>query len=331
METLDLLNSYLDQFNYYFDVIIPDLTRFQGVKRVVICAMGGSAFPVDIIADHVREAYRRDTITLNRDYDLPLWADGETLIIACSFSGSTEETLSCMNEAIEKQLPLIGVSMGGEISRICSEKNIPYISLPKIVMPRFGSGYIISTITKILTELKLLPSQSEEFKNIKIILEPLRINAQKTAEEMSKNLVDRIISIYTDSKHNAAGNIAKICINETAKVIGYHSTLSESNHNELASLSETPYKHGLILLTDPSQNPKIAQRFDLMKDILHGKDLVFEKINSNFEKILHRDIYYTMFFTYLGYYLALESKHDPVATPTQDEIKKLLKFIEKNT
>lgn len=327
MQPLDIINSYLDQFQYYFDVKIPDLTPVNGIRKIVVCAMGGSAFPVDMVADHIKESYKRDLVFLNKDYSLPFWVNEETLVVVCSFSGSTEETVSCMNEALTRKLPLLGISMGGEISRICSEQKIPYIALPKVEVQRFGSGYIISSLMRVVVELKLLPRQDEEFQNIKVLLEPTRISAMKAAEDLSKTLPNRLISIYTDNQHLAAGNAARISINETAKVVGYNNVYSESNHNELASFSNSPYSHTMLLLTYPSQRPRIRQRFDLLKTLLPDKDIAYEKINCNFDQILYRNAYYTMFFTYLGYYLALEMDHDPVGTPTQDEIKKLLKQI----
>jgi glucose/mannose-6-phosphate isomerase len=327
MDTLNSIDAYLDQFDFYSDLKLPDLTPLRGINKILVCAMGGSAFPVDVVSDHLKEHYQRDIVFLSRDYNLPYWVDSDTLIVACSFSGSTEETLSCMQEAIDRKLPLLGVSMGGEISRLCSEQNIPYIALPKVLMPRFGSGYIISCLLRVVVELKLIPKQNEEVSNIKILLDPLKIHLKKTAEGMAKKLVGRIVSIYTDSLHHTAGNIAKICINETAKVISYCNIYSESNHNELASFSYTPYSHAMLLLTYPKMNHRYDQRFELLKQLLPDKDIDYEKVNSNFDQILYRDLQYIMFFTYLGYFLAIESDHDPVGTPTQDSIKKLLKPI----
>ena len=325
MSPLEIFDTYLDQYHYYFDVKLPDLSSIQGIKKVVICGMGGSSFPGDIVADHIREAYRKDLVFVNRDYSLPYFTDNNTLIIVTSFSGSTEETLSCMKEAIDRKLPLIGISMGGEISRICSEESIPYFSIPKVEGPRFNTGYMVGAIFRALVETKVIPRQDEEFENIKIIIDPVKLHAQKYAEGLTKKIKDRIVTVYADVTNATAANIGRIAVNETAKIVGYASVFSESNHNELASFDQSPYPHAFLLLVNPTMRPRIGQRFDLLKELLPNTNVVYEKINCNFENILYRDIYYAMFFSYIGYYLALESDHDPVATPTQDSIKKLLK------
>ncbi|MEI7604189.1 MAG: SIS domain-containing protein [bacterium] len=330
MSPLEVFEKYLDQFDYYFDVKIPDLSAIQGVKEVIVCCMGGSAFPIEIVTDHLKEAYRRDVITICRDYNLPKRIDADTLILVVSFSGSTEETVSCFNEAIEQNIPVIGISIGGEVSRICSEKNIPFIKLPPVLVQRFGTGYMISAVMRTLVEIKLIPRQDEEIRNIKVILEPVRINMQKHAEALAKRMKDRIFTVYTDNTHKSAGNIARIALNETAKVVGYNNIFSESNHNELACFDKSPYSHIFLLLTYPEINTKLIKRFELLKEILKEKDIVYEKINCNFSNILYREIYFTLFFTYLSYFLALEMEHDPVGTPTQDLIKKMLKQIDKN-
>jgi len=320
-----MLDQSLDQFDYYYSVKMPDLTEYRNFTRIVICGMGGSSFPADIVADHVKEVYKRDFISVCRDYKLPFYVDENTLVIAASFSGSTEETLSCMKEAMDRKIPLVGISMGGEISRLCSENNIPYISLPKVTMPRFGAGYMISALFRVLSDTKLIPQQDEEINNIKILLSPVSIYAKKTAEGIAKKIKNRIVTIYSDVEMSSAGNVARICINETAKVFGYHAELSECNHNELACLEITPHSHAFLLLTYPTMHKRITQRFEVMRELLSKSDIIYEKVNANFDKILLKDVYFIMFFSYLGYFLAIESDHDPIGTPTQDAIKMILK------
>ena len=327
MSPLEIFGSMIAQYKYYFDIKIPELTPIKDVNKIIICGMGGSAFPAEIVIDHIREKYKREIVFLNRDYELPYWVDQNTLVIASSFSGSTEETLSCMNEALKRKIPVLGMSMGGEISRICSESKLPYISLPKVVMPRFGAGFMTAAILRVAYELKLIPQQDEEINNIDILISPLIVNIQKTTEALSKKIKERIISIYTDSYNISAGNIAKICINETGKTIGYNNIYSESNHNELASFQHTPYPHAMLLLSYPGINNRILERFSLMPQLTEDRNIIFEKINCNFENIFYRDIYFTIFFSYLSYYIAIESGYDPVATPTQDRIKTILKSI----
>ena len=77
--------------------VLPD---GQGVTRVVISGMGGSAIGADLLAAYVASTCKVPVI-VHRDYGLPAWAVGrETLLIASSHSGNTEETLDSFDTAI---------------------------------------------------------------------------------------------------------------------------------------------------------------------------------------------------------------------------------------
>src|ERR1700752_2145831 len=62
---------------------LPDLS---GVRQVVLCGMGGSAIGGSLLASLTANE-SRVSFTVNRDYDLPAWAEGpHTLVIGSSHS-----------------------------------------------------------------------------------------------------------------------------------------------------------------------------------------------------------------------------------------------------
>ena len=66
---------------------------YSKVNKVVILGVGGSAIGGDLVASlAVSEA--KLPILVCRGYDLPAFIDAETLVIASSYSGMTEEVLS---------------------------------------------------------------------------------------------------------------------------------------------------------------------------------------------------------------------------------------------
>src|SRR5438270_9070582 len=71
---------------------------FRNVQSVVVAGMGGSAIGGSLV-----EAYGADEIpvpvTVWRGYGLPAYVNENTLVIAVSYSGNTEETLSGLLEA----------------------------------------------------------------------------------------------------------------------------------------------------------------------------------------------------------------------------------------
>ena len=325
MHQLEIFNTIPDQYNYYFDIKLPDLSSLKDINKAIVCGVGSSAFPASIIQDHIKKLYKRDILFICNDNELPQWIDKNTLVIIASFSGSTTEPVSCLKAAIEKKYPLIGISMGGEISRICGIQKIPYISLPKVNLPKYHSGIMVSAILRVLNEVNLVPKQDEEIQNIKIILDPLMVNIRKSAESLAKKIKERIITIYSESKDVVSADIAKLCLNETGKTLAFSQVLPESTYNEISAYEFSTFPHGIILLTGPQINKKTLQKFELLQTLMVEKNIIFERINCNFEKGLYRNIYFTIYFSYLSYFIAIESEYNLYHESYSDKLRLLLK------
>ena len=74
--------------------------EYSGIQKIMILGMGGSAIGGDV-ARVIAEHYCSVPIIVNRSYTIPQWVDSETLILASSYSGNTEETISCYNQILK--------------------------------------------------------------------------------------------------------------------------------------------------------------------------------------------------------------------------------------
>ena len=72
--------------------------RYRQVNKVIVLGMGGSAIGGDLIGSLVSEKACVPVI-VNRDYNLPRYVDEQTLVIASSYSGNTEETIAAFEQA----------------------------------------------------------------------------------------------------------------------------------------------------------------------------------------------------------------------------------------
>ena len=128
----------------------------KDIDNIVITAMGGSALGSDILRHSLfREI--KVPVTIINDYNLPAYAGNRTLVIAISYSGGTEETISCLNQAISRQCKIFAISMGGKLKEILTAAGLSryaYFFSPKFNpcnQPRIGLGY---TLTSVLWALK---------------------------------------------------------------------------------------------------------------------------------------------------------------------------------
>src|SRR5688572_9797489 len=87
------------------------------VKNIVIAGLGGSGIGGNVAAELLRDDLTIPVI-VNRAYFLPAFVDKSTLLILSSYSGNTEETVSCAMQAIEKGLFPICITSGGKLEEV---------------------------------------------------------------------------------------------------------------------------------------------------------------------------------------------------------------------
>src|SRR5206468_2975771 len=76
-----------------------------------------------------------------RGYDIPAYVGPQTLFIASSYSGNTEETISSLRQAEAKGAQIVVMTSGGKLEAIARQAGYLLILLPKIDKPRYGAFY----------------------------------------------------------------------------------------------------------------------------------------------------------------------------------------------
>ena len=84
------------------------------MDKVVILGMGGSAISGEIIR-HLALAESKAPVWVHQGYGLPLFVDETTLVIASSYSGNTEETLSAFTESLKTPAKKLVLTAGGKL------------------------------------------------------------------------------------------------------------------------------------------------------------------------------------------------------------------------
>jgi glucose/mannose-6-phosphate isomerase len=296
-------------------------------SRLVISGMGGSALPGELLQIYLGQLRESSLeIYLNRTYSLPPQAEKNSLNFLTSYSGNTEETLSCFAKALQKQLsPLIGFTSGGELKTICQKNNLPLIAIPSGIEPRCATGYFFSAMLKVLSNSGLIKDESprllEAAENLK--------NAAKELEELGKTLAQKIQGstpiVYASDFFRPLAMIWKIALNENAKTPAFFNVYPELNHNEMVGYTLPQGKFHILTLTHPQDDPRIQKRMRLTADILKENGL-----ETTFIALPQGNIFYTIFYTlilgeWISYYLALAYNQDPTPVAMVEKLKGLLK------
>ncbi len=286
-------------------------------KNIILSGLGGSAISGDLMQNFLKDELSLPFI-VNRNYTLPGFADSSTLLVISSYSGNTEETISALQEGIQRKCHIVCISTGGRIEEIAEKNKLPIVKINKGFQPRFALGLSFFSLLKVFTELELIQSHDSVVEKIKDLW-------QKKGQEYSlennialscaEQLIGFIPLIYSAADiTSAAGYRFKCQLNENSKLHAFHNVIPELNHNEIIgweSYSERQLNGKLINILDESYNLQIKKRFKITTELAVKNGLEYLNIESEEDdfKVRLMDLIYL--FDWITYYTAVLRGYDP--------------------
>ncbi len=308
------------------------LSSLTGRKfsNVILTGLGGSAISGDLIKNYLRSEIRNPFI-VNRNYFLPGFADSGSLLIASSYSGNTEETISVLEHAILKKCGIIVLTTGGKAEKIAIDNNLPIIKLQPGFQPRFALGLSFFSLLITLEEIGLINSQKNEIEKI-LHLWKLKSDEystdNNTAFSIAENLLGYLPVIYSIADiTSAAGYRFKCQLNENSKLHAFHNEVPEMNHNEIVgweSYNEKTFPVKVINLLDPECHPQVKKRFDFMNKLFSQAKIDVINLMSNEKnfKVRLMDLIYLC--DWITFYIAVQRGFDPSEIDNINKLKERL-------
>lgn len=312
-----VLSDSYEQIEYAwkndFDVSSIDTAK---IKNIILTGLGGSAIGGELIQNYLREELNYPYV-VNRNYELPLYADEETLVIASSYSGNTEETISALNQAIERKCQIVCISTGGKIEEIANKNNIPFGKLLAGYQPRFALWINFFTLLKTLHSLKLVPSQTKNVEQSIELLKRKGIEYSKPtnrAIEIAESLLGYVPLVYAVSDFTSAvGTRWKGQFNENAKQHAFFGCLPELDHNEILGWEgyKSTMNFKLINILDDDYNQQVKKRYELTSEMVRkaGAEIIDIKSDEADVKLRLVDLIYLG--DWATYYYAVMRGFDP--------------------
>ena len=310
----------------------------EAPRNIVIAGMGGSAIPGDLLLDLLKlKRLRKMSLEVCRDYNLPEYVNKESLVIVISYSGNTEESLSCFEQAIEKGARVLCITSNGTLETLCEKNKIPLIRIEKNLKPRAALPFLFISLLKIFEKIANLSYISNELEESVEILERIREKYFTKNKEMKNrgdlyNIAKCIhkcdaVIIYSPESLRGVATRIKTQINENSKMHSWTSTIPELNHNELSGWQEVKKSDfAVIFIRDVREDKKIKARIEYTKRIVKNKAIVKEikaignsELARLFSLIYQGDL--------LSLVLAKIRKVNANEVPLQDKIKEILKRI----
>lgn len=304
------------------------------ISSIVLAGLGGSAIGGDLV-----RSYLADTLSIpmsiNRTYRLAGSVGKNTLVIASSYSGDTEESLSMFADAHAKGAKIICITTGGKIASLAKEHNLPLIILPKGFQPRAGLAYSFVPILLLLEKLGFTSGEMANIEDAATTLDQLSeryhdySSAGNTALSLAGKLLSKIPVVYSSNDVVDTVNLRwRGQIQENAKHVAFGNILPEMNHNEINGWD---HPHGtldsfavIFLRSIPDEHARVAKRFDILKDVLHQRSIHIEECSSEGATRLARMFSLVSLGDWISYYMALLSGVDPSPVPVISFLKKKL-------
>ncbi len=325
-DALGIAGKQWQQLEHEFD--IPQLD-FKP-DNIVYAGMGGSALAARLSISWPGYSVPFEIVT---QYHVPSYVSERTLFIASSYSGNTEEELSCISEAADKDAFIIVIASGGKLKEVAEEKGYVYVNLPTAAQPRYAFLYSFKALVVILERLGLV-AESDSEKQIheaagflKESLEkwsPEKLTADNPAKALAKDLAGTSVVVYAGPLLAPAAYKWKISINENAKNVAWAGYYPEFNHNEFIGWSGLPHDkpYSVIDLRSNLEHPQIQKRFEVSARLLSGKRPAPKVVEAQGQTLLQQLLWTVAYGDFVSLYLALINGVDPAPVELVERLKK---------
>jgi len=300
--------------------------------NVVLGGMGGSAWPAMILSSWPRVSV---PFEISRDYTVPSYVNKDTLYIASSYSGNTEETIASLDDAEKKGAQIVVMAAGGKLVELAKERGHTLFKIPSGFQPRMSSFYFLAALVQILEPLGLIPVASREQlaaasqwlaqENMQWFADVP--TSKNPAKQLAEKLVGKSVLIYSGPLLFPATNKWKICINENAKNLAWANQYPELSHNEFIGWSSHPIEkpYAVIEIQSDLEHPRVQKRFELTDKLLSGKRPHAIAVVPEGTSVLKQILWAFNFGDYVSLYLAVLNNVDPTPVGLVEKLKKELK------
>jgi glucose/mannose-6-phosphate isomerase len=327
-DSLGVAYKEWQQLQYDFQ---SDWQPQNDINSIIVTGMGGSALAATVAQSWLNPELPFEVV---RNYDLPAYANTQTLVVISSYSGNTEETLSALHDAERRGCQIVIMASDGELVTIAQTKLYPLLRLPSGLQPRMAVFYNLAALTKLfvlanicpadrLNELKAAGQWLREYCASWYVDVPVKTNQAKS---IAQELIGKSIVIYSGPRLFPAAYKWKISFNESAKHIAWVNQLSEFNHNEMLGWTKQPVDKPYVVIDLRSllEHDRIQKRFTVTEQLLSGmrpEPIVVAVVGDT---MLQQLVWAITLGDFVSLYTALLGNIDPTPVDLIEKFKKTL-------
>ncbi len=302
-------------------------------SNIVIAGMGGSAISGDLVKAVLNDQ-SPIPIIVHRNYTLPAFVTSQTLFIAVSYSGNTEETLQSIETAFARGAKIVTITSGGKLKAFTDAHHLPGVTIPSGQQPRASLGYLFIPILATLVRLGFASNL-----NLRGDLDETIDLTSKLAEDFHPDVLDsqpkrlaqqlygKLPIIYAPQELEAVAMRWTGQINENSKSLSYYNVFPEMNHNEIEGWKHprtlTQQCH-IIQLHDSIAPSQTQRRMDITAELIQSHAAGITQVHPQGKSLLARLLSLITIGDWTSFYLAILYAQDPTPVTRIEKLKRRL-------
>ena len=303
------------------------------LTRVVVSGMGGSAVAAGLVQVWLAKQLKVP-FEIIRGYDLPEYTDKNTLVITCSYSGNTEETISCLAQARKRSAQIGVLASGGKLIDVAKKNSIAYVAVPGGQRSRMSTLYMMRGLTTLLVEFGIvagstqneLAQTSEWLKKESSAWVPTISTAKNEAKQLALLAVGKTPVFYGGALTAPLAYKWKLGWNKNAKNMAFNNQYPEFNHNEFMGWASHPVEKPFAVfdLISKLEHPQILKRFKMSDKLLSGKRPKAQVVKLRGETLLQQLLWGCILADFASIYAAILNGVNPTPVDLIEKLKKEL-------
>jgi glucose/mannose-6-phosphate isomerase len=298
----------------------------KNINKAYVAGLGGSGIGANFVSEFIRDECSIPYL-VGKGYSIPSYIDENTLAIASSYSGNTEETLVSFDLLLKTGAKIVVISSGGLLIQLAKEHGLDYIQVPdNWSSPRACLGYSLVQQLFVLNKLGLISEDAINSieKSVGLINDE-KEDIQSLAQRVAQTIYNKTPIIYTTDRNEAVAVRFRQQINENSKMLCWHHVIPEMNHNELVGWRNVNENLAVIYFRNEDDYYRNQVRIDINKEIIENYTSTIIELWSKGDDLVQRAMYLVHLGDWISFYVADLRGMDSIEVKVIDLLKEQLK------
>ncbi len=304
---------------------------FSKVKNIIYLGLGASGLAGDLLHDVLFDCLKVPMNVIG-GYFLPGYCTENTLVIASSYSGQTEEIVAATKKAIESPAQVLVVTSGGQMLELAQKHQLSLIQLPENFRSRHVLGLLFFPLYHFLGQHDLISNYQPDLGYLVKFVKEFSarndypaFNGHILSRSLAYTIENKIPVIYSTAPYlRSVSKSWKDEIEQKAKALAIAGVIPEMNHNEIVGWewnSEVVKNFVTIFLENKDVDPRILRRIEISKEIIKKRGVEVVEVYADGKTRLEKVFSLVLLGDWMSYYLALLYKKDPTEIENVDYIR----------